>query len=72
MTEVTQHTHTHQERKRGWWDKAERGVHKRAVGWVVREDFSENMILEQDEEKEGEISGMMAQNMIIPVNKQLA
>ena len=46
-------------------------MHKRAVGWVVREDFSENMVLEQDEEKEGEISGMMAQNMIIPVNKQL-
>ena len=50
---------------------AELGVQKRAVGWVVREDFSENMVLEQDEEKEGEISGMMAQNMIIPVNKQL-
>ena len=25
------------------------------VGWLVREDFSENMIPEQDEEKEGEI-----------------
>ena len=25
----------------------------------------------QDEEKEGEISGVMAQNMIVPVDKQL-
>ena len=40
------------------------------VGWLVREDFSENMIPEQDEEKEGEISGVMAQNMIVPVDKQ--
>ena len=71
MTEVTQHTHTHQERKRGWRDKAELGVHKMGVGWLIREDFSENMIPEQDEEKEGEISGVMAQNMIVPVDKQL-
>ena len=29
------------------------------------------MIPEQDEEKKEEISGVMAQNMIVPVDKQL-
>ena len=38
---------------------------------VGQRDFSEDVILEQDEEKEGEISGVMAHNMIVPADKQL-